>query len=224
MQVQAEDITDLTIETVTFDNGNPGLSAVEEAVNQITIPAIGVRIHLLDVGIQQHAQRISMMIESGEPVDLVMAGLTLPMVSMVADELLLPLDALVDAYGQDIQGLFGDQLAAGRINRQLYAIPGDAYCARAGGVMVNMELAQAARLTIPETCTLDDLESMFAALKAYSPEHYGIAFETGDMSIINYFFEIENYGSVIFAFGVTFQPSESTNLENMFASETYRDF
>ena len=97
MQVQAEDITDLTIETVTFDNGNPGLSAVEEAVNQITIPAIGVRIHLLDVGIQQHAQRISMMIESGEPVDLVMAGLTLPMVSMVADELLLPLDALVDA-------------------------------------------------------------------------------------------------------------------------------
>ena len=82
MQVQAEDITDLTIETVTFDNGNPGLSAVEEAVNQITIPAIGVRIHLLDVGIQQHAQRISMMIESGEPVDLVMAGLTLPMVSM----------------------------------------------------------------------------------------------------------------------------------------------
>ena len=49
MQVQAEDITDLTIETVTFDNGNPGLSAVEEAVNQITIPAIGVRIHLLDV-------------------------------------------------------------------------------------------------------------------------------------------------------------------------------
>ena len=80
-----------------------------------------------------------------------MAGLTLPMVSMVADELLLPLDALVDAYGQDIQGLFGDQLAAGRINRQLYAIPGDAYCARAGGVMVNMELAQAARLTIPET-------------------------------------------------------------------------
>lgn len=38
MQVQAEDITDLTIETVTFDNGNPGLSAVEEAVNQITIP------------------------------------------------------------------------------------------------------------------------------------------------------------------------------------------
>ena len=88
MQVQAEDITDLTIETVTFDNGNPGLSAVEEAVNQITIPAIGVRIHLLDVGIQQHAQRISMMIESGEPVDLVMAGLTLPMVSMVADELL----------------------------------------------------------------------------------------------------------------------------------------
>lgn len=112
----------------------------------------------------------------------------------------------MDAYGQDIQGLFGDQLAAGRINRQLYAIPGDAYCARAGGVMVNMELAQAARLTIPETCTLDDLESMFAALKAYSPEHYGIAFETGDMSIINYFFEIENYGSGIFAFGVTFQP------------------
>ena len=78
MQVQAEDITDLTIETVTFDNGNPGLSAVEEAVNQITIPAIGVRIHLLDVGIQQHAQRISMMIESGEPVDLVMAGVALP--------------------------------------------------------------------------------------------------------------------------------------------------
>ncbi len=214
----------MTIETVTFDNGNPGLSAVEEAVNQITIPVIGVRIHLLEVGIQQHAQRISMMIESGESVDLVMAGLTLPMVSMVADELLLPLDALVDAYGQDIQELFGDQLAAGRIDGQLYAIPGDAYCARAGGVLVNMELAQAAGMTVPEVCTLDDLENMFTALKAYSPERYGIAFAAGDISTINYFFEMENYGSGIFAFGVTFQPSESTKLENMFASETYRDF
>lgn len=224
MKTQAEEITDLTIETVTFDSGNPGIPAVEEAVNQITIPAIGVRIHLLDVGIQQHAQRISMMIEGGEPVDLVMAGLTMPMVSMVADELLLPLDELVADYGQDIQQLFGDQLAAGRIGRKLYAIPGDAYCARAGGVLVNMALAQKAGMTVPETCTLDDLEAMFAVLKAYSPELYGIAFETGDMSIINYFFELENYGSGIFAFGVTFQPSESTKLENMFASETYRAF
>lgn len=221
---KSEEIVDLVIETVTFDTGNSGISAVEEAVNQITIPAIGVRVHLLDVGIQQHAQRISMMIESGNAPDLVMAGLTLPMVSMVADDLLLPLDDLVATYGQDIQATFGDLLAAGQIDHTLYAIPGDLYCARAGGLLINQELMQAAGITPKEFCTLDELDEMFAALKAYAPDRYAIAFEVGDVSAVNYLFEMENYGSNIFAFGVTLNPSESTKLENLFSSEAYRAF
>ncbi len=222
--VRGEEIVELVIETVTFGAENPGIPAVEEAVNQITVPTIGVRVRLLDVSIQQHAQRVSMMIENNEPLDLVMAGLTLPMVSMAADEMLLPLDELVEEFGPDIRALFGDQLSAGRVGDRLYAIPGDAYCARSGGIVYNQTIAKAAGVTVPDPCTLEDLDRVFAAVKAYDPDLYGMAFETGDVSIMNYFFELENCGSGIFAFGVTFDPQGSTELENLFSSKQYRDF
>ena len=67
---------DLIVETVTFSLDNPGIESVESAVNEITVPAIGVRVHLLNVPIQQHAQYIGQMIANGEQLDLVTAGLT----------------------------------------------------------------------------------------------------------------------------------------------------
>ena len=92
---QAEEPYEVVIETVTFGAEYADIPAIEEAINAITVPAINVTVKILNVGIPQHAQKISMMIAGGEKVDLVMAGLTLPMANMAADGMLMPLDELV---------------------------------------------------------------------------------------------------------------------------------
>ena len=66
------------------------------------------------------------MIANGEQIDLVMAGLTLPMTQMALEGKLLPLDDLVAAQGAHLLSFLGGQMDAGRVNGALYAIPADA--------------------------------------------------------------------------------------------------
>ena len=103
----AEEPYEVVIETVTFGAEYADIPAIEEAINAITVPAINVSVKILNVGIPEHAQKISMMIAGGEKIDLVMAGLTMPMVNMAVDGMLLPLDELLASQGADIQALFG---------------------------------------------------------------------------------------------------------------------
>lgn len=117
----AEEPYEVVIETVTFGAEYADIPAIEEAINAITVPAINVSVKILNVGIPEHAQKISMMIAGGEKIDLVMAGLTMPMVNMAVDGMLLPLDELLASQGADIQALFGDKLEAGKVNGTLYA-------------------------------------------------------------------------------------------------------
>lgn len=91
----AEEPYEVVIETVTFGAEYADIPAIEEAINAITVPAINVSVKILNVGIPEHAQKISMMIAGGEKIDLVMAGLTMPMVNMAVDGMLLPLDELL---------------------------------------------------------------------------------------------------------------------------------
>ena len=108
----AEEPYEVVIETVTFGAEYADIPAIEEAINAITVPAINVSVKILNVGIPEHAQKISMMIAGGEKIDLVMAGLTMPMVNMAVDGMLLPLDELLASQGADIQALLGRQQAS----------------------------------------------------------------------------------------------------------------
>ena len=62
----AEEPYEVVIETVTFGAEYADIPAIEEAINAITVPAINVSVKILNVGIPEHAQKISMMIAGGE--------------------------------------------------------------------------------------------------------------------------------------------------------------
>ncbi len=215
---------EVVIETVTFGAEYKDIPAIEEAINAITVPATNVTVKILNVGIPQHAQKISMMIAGNEKVDLVMAGLTLPMVSMAADGMLLPLDELVANYGADIHALFGDQLNAGRLGGVLYAVPADAYTAQSGGFIYNKQMADELGITVPNPVTVEELTSIFATIKEKKSDVYGTSFGNGEVSNALYDYNLESYGSNVYAYGVTLKQYESTKIVNMFETEEYREY
>ena len=220
----AEDPYEVIIETVTFGAEYEDIPAIEEAINAITIPAINVTVKILNVGIPQHAQKISMMIAGGEKADLVMAGLTLPMVNMATDGMLLPLDELVANYGPDIQALFGDQLNAGKLSGVLYAVPADAYTAQSGGFIYNKEMADELGITVPNPVTVEELANIYATIKEKKPEVFGTSFGTGETSNALYDYNLETYGSNVYAYGVTLNQYENTEIVNMYATEEYKAY
>ena len=221
---QAEEPYEVVIETVTFGAEYADIPAIEEAINAITVPAINVTVKILNVGIPQHAQKISMMIAGGEKVDLVMAGLTLPMANMAADGMLMPLDELVETSGADIKALFGDQLNAGNLGGVLYAIPADAYTAQSGGFIYNKQMADELGITVPNPVTVEELETIYATVKEKKPEVIGTSFGNGETSNLLYDYNMETYGSNMYAYGATFNQFESTDIVNVYTSEQYRDY
>ncbi len=221
---QAEEPYEVVIETVTFGAEYADIPAIEEAINAITVPAINVTVKILNVGIPQHAQKISMMIAGGEKADLVMAGLTLPMANMAADGMLMPLDELVETSGAGIKALFGDQLNAGNLGGVLYAIPADAYTAQSGGFIYNKQMADELGITVPNPVTVEELETIYATIKEKKPEVIGTSFGNGETSNLLYDYNMETYGSNMYAYGATFNQFESTDIVNVYTSEQYRDY
>lgn len=215
---------DLYMETITFNVDNPGITAVQAAVNEITVPAIEVKVHLLNVPIQQHAQYIGQMIANGEQLDLVTAGLTYPISNMAADGMLLPVEDLLEEYGKDIKELFKDEIKAGYIGNVLYGLPGRVNSAAAGGLMYNKSLAEQAGVLVPDPCSLEDLDGIFAAIQEKLPGIYGLGFIKRDVSLMNFIYEMESYGNGLYEFGVTFEPWNNTRIENLYESDQYRRF
>lgn len=220
----AEAPYEVVIETVTFGAEYKDIPAIEEAINAITVPAINVTVKILNVGIPQHAQRISMMISGREKIDLVMAGLTLPMVNMASDGMLLPLDDLLAEHGADIQAFFGDQLSAGKLGDVLYAVPGDLYTAQSGGFIYNKEMADELGITVPNPVTIEQLEEIFQTVREKRPDVYGTAFGNGETCNALYDYNMETYGSGSFAYGVTLRQYENTEIVNLYTSEEFREY
>ena len=74
------------IENVTLGAEYKDTQAIEEAINAITQPEINCTVTIMNIGIADHANRMSMMIAGGEKLDLCMTGLTTNLVSMAQTE------------------------------------------------------------------------------------------------------------------------------------------
>ena len=214
----------LVIENVIYGPGYPDTGKVEAAINAITGPLMNAEVRILNVDIGTHSHRINQMIANGEQIDLVMAGLTTPMVQMALEGRLLPLDQLLEAEGPEVKALFGERLEAGRVDGTLYAIPADAYAAKAGGFVYNKQIAEELGITLRNAVTISELEEIFRRIAEELPGIHGTTFGNGETCNFSYEYCVDNYGTENFLYGATLDPHRSTRVENLFATEAFRDY
>ncbi len=220
----AEEPDLLVIENVIYGEAYPDTGKVEAAISEITRPMMNAEVRILNVDIGDHSRKINQMIADGEQIDLVMAGLTTPMVQMALEGKLFPLDGLLEAEGQGIRSLFGDRLEAGRVDGTLYAVPAEAYAARAGGFVYNKQMAEQLGIVLPGEISMPELEKIFRRIQEVLPGVYGTTFGNGETCSFFYEYCVENYGSDVCIYGVTFDPHRNTRVENLFATEAFREY
>ena len=102
----------------------PGMQAVEDAINAVTEPEIGVHLTMYPIFINDLASQQNLMITSGDKLDLAMIFVT-GVGTYVNKGALLPLDDLYAQYGQDIEAAEGIAMAGGYFNGNLYAVPSE---------------------------------------------------------------------------------------------------
>lgn len=215
---------EVVLEIVTLGAEYKDIPAIESAINEITEPSINCTVSILNMGIADHANKMSLMIAGGEKLDLCMVGLTTSLSSMVSDGMLYEMDDLLKTSGSDLVTLFGENINAGQVAGTTYAVPANNAAGKAGGFLYNKEMADAAGVTIPERCTVDELEEYYSQIREKNPDVYFTSANGGTTGSMN-FYNISSFSdSSYYSYGVIVSPQESTTIENWYEADEAKEY
>lgn len=197
----------------------------EEAINAITVPAINCKVDIQEVWISEVANTTSMAIAGDEKMDLVHVATVQTISSMVGSDMLIDMNEgnLLQNRGQKLVELFGDLLDTGNVAGQQLAVPAKVYNANARGIGYNKTMADELGITIPETITWDDLNDILYEVHEKNPDV--MAYFTGNGEL-NYLYWLQGYATygTESSYGVILDPSNSTTIENLYASDLFKEY
>lgn len=220
-----EDPYEVVIENLTLGADMPDLKLVEEAINEISLPAVNCTVKLMNVHIADHVTKLSLMAAGGEKVDIVTTGRTYSYPTMVADRLLIPLDDLLAERGQGILEKAANVLEGCRVGESIYSVPGILYSYQGSGMIYNKEMADQYGITVPETPTVEDMEKIAAQLKEADPNLYLLSRGTGETDML---FALYHPNIIPFGNNATYGAMDKTASElkifNLFKTDAYREY
>lgn len=123
-----QEISDITVSFWSLSKVPEETSKVEEAINAITEKEIGVRVHLniMDVGSYIPNGAMANGVANGEDFDLILTAPALSghYITMSNNGMLLPLNDLLDQYGQELKATVPAQfLDATTKDGKIYGVP-----------------------------------------------------------------------------------------------------
>jgi putative aldouronate transport system substrate-binding protein len=205
-----------------------GFQEMEDALNVMMERDIGVHVTFEPVGLMESQQKAALMVSSGEQLDIVLTAFT-SMGPIIESGLIIPLDDLVDQYGQALKDHCGVSLEKCRYGGKLYGVPTADISGQAYGYMIRDDMLEKYGITVDETkmYTLADVEAIFEKVKAgEGPNFYcTIPWNTEPAPLNNSYIAYDKVmGS--FAGGVLMLNRSFTDLTitNLFETEEYKNY
>lgn len=220
-----EEPYEVVIENLTLGADMADLEMVENAINEITLPAINCTVKILNLHITDHVTRLSLMAAGNEKIDIVTTGRTYSFPSMVSDGLLLPLDDLLAERGHGIMEKAERALQGGKVGDSVYSVPGSIYAFESAGLIYNKDMADEYGITVPEMPTWDDIEAIAAQLKEVNPDMYLLTRGTGEQDMVFSMYQpnVLSYG-VNAIYGAMDKNDSDLKIFNLFKSDDYREY
>ena len=117
-----DELTEIVWQWPSVGNVGSGFQAVEDALNAMLEPDIGVHVTLEPVNYSELANNTVLTVSSGEQLDLCLSIFS-GVGSLVSDGLIEPLDDYIDNEGKDIKEICGTALSGGYYAGSLYGVP-----------------------------------------------------------------------------------------------------
>lgn len=210
-----------------------GLADVESAINAITEPEIGVTLTLEPIGFADLASEQSLMISSGEKLDLIVSVGT-GVSSLVNSGSIIELDDLYAQYGGDISSVCDVAVkGGGYYNGTLYGIPNAYIQAESYGFLARKDILDKYGITIDseKMYTYDELDDMFATIKAGEGDSFYMISNITNTSDLfsSVMYPVDTLGATTSS-GVLLLDqndpdwSDNTTIVNQFTSEEYAEY
>ena len=213
-------------ETIKMYCMNMGVASdyqnVEDAINAISVPEIGVAVDLTMMDIGQWFEQYSMLISGSESVDL-MPSFTDAMTGGINQGAFTDMTELYAQYGSDIPNYIPDKyLAAGMFNGALYGIPSANMYANASVIEYDATIVEELGIDVSNVKTLEDWEPVMEQVKEAYPDI--IPFTPNGGNTVS-MFNMYDWDALGNKYGVLMlgEDTDSTTLENVYATDEYRE-
>lgn len=215
----------MVMEIITYGFDDPDLQMVQDAVNEITVPKIGVEVQFLTVPIAEMSTKLGLLVSGGEQIDLVCAGLLTTPANLAADGLIVPITEYVE-NSETLSSLSEGIIEACKVNGEIYAYPGSTAPGTQAVFCYDADLAAEYNIQVPEKLTTaEEWEGLFQQIIESGMEQYAVSLGDGIAA------EPQNSGmafdplgdSSYCAYGVVMDRENNTTVENWYATEEYKE-
>lgn len=160
---------------------------VTAEMNKIIQEEINATVNFVPISISSYMDQIRLMLTSGEDLDLFITGMTgnMTLKQHIADKQVIPLNDLVDQYGQGIKEALGDFIDIGSVDGQYYAVATYRDFANEIAYVIRTDLVEKYNIDVDSIKSLEDLEPVLATIAENEPDmvpfhpgqnaYYGIA-------------------------------------------------
>lgn len=226
-----EDMADINVMYI-----NTGLVTkyddVEAAVNAITEPKINVHVTLEPVSIGDYIQQLTLKVSSNEKLD---ALLTIPagsarFTSMVSQNQLQPLDALLQEYGQGILETVPDTyLKAGIVNGTTYGVPCYADKVDTFYYFMRKDIVDKYGIDAESIKSVADVEAVLKLIKEKEPDLVPVVpgmthdvLTKSNMFVYDTFDSAETYDNLIDNMAIIMLDGDTTKVVNYYETEGFK--
>lgn len=216
--LREEELVTLDIVCMSSGKNEPDITDVENAMNEILEEKLNCNVDLTFIAYANYADQISLLLSSGEDADLLPVYL-IPLSTCANAGQIMPLDDLIDQYGQGIKDQLGDYVDCGRIDGILYGVTTARDLANSQGFAYKVDVAEEVGFDADSIETLDDLETELLKVKEANPDMWPVAVSAGE-NIRNWGWD--PLGDDTVNLGVLVDPTDTT-VGNLYESDLYKD-
>lgn len=185
---------------LTFNNIPTDTTAVEKAINAITVPKINVEVKLKPLSISNYSQQINLALQSGEQLDIFHSIGDIN--QYISKKEVIPVDDLLNKYGSETKKIVGDNfLKVAKSNGKTYGIPADKGYAIFPNFIYRADILKSIGVAPSSIKTINDVSSVLAKVKAKYPNMIPLAASTGSTGAL------QTIGKVDFLTDDLFKPT-----------------
>lgn len=224
---QEDDIYEVVIQYPTLGTTPADLQKVEDAINARVESEIGVHVTFYPVSAFETNNTTSLMVSSGEKLDLAISIFEGGVANYVNKGMLLELDDLVEEYGQDILEVEGIAMKGGYFNGSLYGIPTEEKMARVKAFECRKDLLDKYGIEYDENkiYTADDLTEIFKVVQEGEGEAFHCVAANGNEDPLYSYFDHTDQLGATYASGVLTEYGNSGDeIVNYFETEEFESF
>ena len=200
------------------------LQMVEDAVNEITVPEINVKVSLYPISIAERHTQQDLMIASGEKLDLMMILVENGPGVYANKGQLLELDDLFEEYCPDVAAAEGIAMAGGYFNNKLYAIPDEEKMGRQYGLLMRQDLLDKYGFNQYDGLSYEEMDAFLSKVKEGEGENFYMFNSVGSGLGTYYVFNLYDELGSSTASGVLMNGGrDDLEVVNLYATEEYKE-